>query len=366
MELSVTQQNLSRALNNVSRVASAKAGLPILNNILLRTEKNRLVIAATNLEIAEIYTIGAKVAAPGSITIPSRLVAEFVSNLPKGPVDLKVEKNHLTITSGSYTSTLNGIAADEFPELPTIENKDAVSYQITADDFKKAVAQTIITCSSDSTRPVLTGVYWNTFEGNLYLAATDGYRLAEKRLMPVSSDIAAIIPATTLQEVLRTLSDETDTVTMQLDDTQVQFQAGDAEITSRLIDGNYPPYRELIPKKSETIVEIAHDEFSQITKVAGLFARDSGGSVTLTATAETNTLTLHTVASEVGENTSSASAKASSDGHVTLNSRYLNDALAAIDEKTVEFAFSGTLAPCLLTPKVKDGDYMHIIMPLKS
>ena len=366
MELSVTQQNLSRALSNVARVASTKSGLPILNNILLRTEKTRLVIAATNLEIAEVYTIGAKIITPGSITIPSRLVAEFVSNIPKGPVELKVNKNHLTITSGTYTSTINGIAADEFPELPSIESNKVVTYQITANDFKKAVSQTIITCSSDSTRPVLTGVFWNTHEGNLYLAATDGYRLAQKRLMPATSDIAAIIPASTLQEVLRTLNDDTDIVTMQLDDTQVRFQAGDAEITSRLIDGNYPPYRELIPKKSETRIEIALNEFTQITKVASLFARDSGGSVTLTARAEVNTLELHSIASEVGENTSSASAKVSHDGHVTLNSRYLNDALTAIDEKTVEFAFSGTLAPCLLTPKVKDSDYLHIIMPLKS
>lgn len=366
MELSVTQQNLARALSNVSRVASAKAGLPILNNILLRTEKNRLIVAATNLEIAEVYTMGAKVMAQGSITIPSRLVSEFVSNLPKGTIDLKVQKNHLTITSGSYLSTINGIAADEFPELPTIENNKAVSYQIVAEDFKKAVAQTIITCSSDSTRPVLTGVFWNTFEDNLYLAATDGYRLAEKRLMPVSSDVAAIIPASTLQEVLRTVNDETDSITMQLDDTQVRFQAGDAEITSRLIDGNYPPYRELLPKKSETVIEIAHDEFSQITKVAGLFARNSGGSVTLTALSEGNSLELHTVASELGENTSKADAVVSSDGHVTLNSRYLTEALSVIDSKTVQFSFSGTLAPCLLTPKVKNGDYLHIIMPLKS
>lgn len=366
MELSVTQEKFARALGNVSRVASSKSGLPILNNILLRTDGTRLVVAATNLEIAEVYTIGAKVVSPGSITVPSRLVSEFIAGLPKGTVELKVEKNHLSIKSGTYTSIINGIAADEFPELPSIEDSSAVKYTINAVDFKKAVSQTIITCSNDSTRPVLTGVYWNSHEGNLYLAATDGYRLAEKRLMATKSEIAAIIPSTTLQEVLRTLVDDSGQVDMELDDTQVRFRTGDAEITSRLIDGNYPPYRELIPKKSETIVEISHTEFAQVTKIASLFARDSGGSVTLTASAETNTLELHSVASELGENTSSATAQVSQDGHVTLNSRYLNDALAAMDADTVEFAFNGTLAPCLMTPKVKDGDYLHIVMPLKS
>lgn len=366
MELSVTQEKFARALSNVSRVASSKSGLPILSNILLRTDGTRLVVAATNLEIAEVYTIGAKVVKPGSITIPSRLVSEFISSLPKGTIDLKVDKTHLTIKSGTYQSMINGIAADEFPELPTIEENAVVKYTINAVDFKKAVGQTIITCSNDSTRPVLTGVYWNSHEGGLYLAATDGYRLSEKRLMDTKSEIEAIVPATTLQEVLRTLADDSGQVDMELDDTQVRFRSGDAEITSRLIDGKYPPYRELIPKKSETTVEIAHSEFTQVAKVASLFARDSGGSVTLTAAEKNGTLELHSIASEVGENTSVANATVSHDGHVTLNSRYLNDALGVIDDATIIFAFNGTLAPCLMTPKTKDGDYLHIIMPLKS
>jgi DNA polymerase-3 subunit beta len=366
MELSVTQENLTKALGNVGRVASSKTGLPILSNILLRTDGNRLLVAATNLEIASTHYIGAKIVAPGAITIPARLVSEFVSSLPKGTVDMKVKDSHLTISSGSFTSVINGVVADEFPELPTIDETSSIQYSINTADFKQAVSQTIVTSSNDSTRPVLTGVYWHSFEGYLYLAATDGYRLSERRLVETTSEVAAIIPTTTLQEVLRTITDDVTEVDMLFDETQVRFRVGESEITSRLIDGNYPDYRQLIPATSETNSTINTSEFVRITKIAGLFARESGGSVTLTADKEKQTLSIHSIASELGENTSSATAEVSSDGQVTLNSRYLSEALAVVDGDVVEFRFSGKLAPCVLTAKAKDVNYKHIIMPLKS
>jgi DNA polymerase-3 subunit beta len=366
MELSVTQENLTKALSNVGRVASSKAGLPILSNILLRTDGSRLLVAATNLEIASTQYVGAKIVTPGAITIPAKLVSEFVSSLPKGTIDLKVKDNSLSISAGNYSSRINGVVADEFPELPTIDEKASVNYSINPADFKQAVSQTIITSSNDATRPVLTGVYWHSFEGHLYLAGTDGYRLAERRLVETTSEVAAIIPTTTLQEVLRTMTDDASEVELLFDETQVRFRLGDSEITSRLIDGNYPDYRQLIPANSETNMTIDAAEFVRVTKIAGLFARESGGSVTLSADQEKQTLSIHSIASELGENTSSASAEVSSDGQVTLNSRYLSEALSVIDGAAVEFRFSGKLAPCVLTAKGKDVNYKHIIMPLKS
>ncbi len=366
MELTVTQENFTKALSNVGRVASSKAGLPILSNILLRTDGNRLLIAATNLEIASTHLIGAKIVTPGSITVPARLISDFVSSLPKGQVDLKMKDNHLHITSGNYSSIINGVVADEFPELPTIDESSTIQYSVLAADFKQAVSQTIVTSSNDSTRPVLTGVYWHSFEGYLYLAATDGYRLSERRLVETQSDVASIIPSPTLQEVLRTMTDEVTEVEVLFDETQVRFRVGESEITSRLIDGNYPDYRQLIPATSETNITIATDDFVRITKIAGLFARDSGGSVTLTADKEKKILSIHSIASELGENTSSADAEVSEDGQVTLNSRYLGEALSAVDGDVVTFRFSGKLSPCVLTSKSEDVNYKHIIMPLKS
>lgn len=366
MELIVTQENFARALTAVGRVASTKTQLPILGNILLRTDGNRLLVAATNLEIATTQYIGAKIAKPGAITIPARLISEFVSSLPKESVDLKVVNDNLHIKSGKYTSIINGVIADDFPELPTINEKSSIQYSVKTEDFKQAVSQTIITTSNDSTRPVLTGVYWHSFEGDLILAATDGYRLSERYLVKTTSDVAAIIPTQTLQEVLRTITDDGEEVDILFDETQVRFRINEAEIISRLIDGNFPDYRQLVPKKSDTVVTISKADFVQITKISGLFARESGGSVTLTADQDNKSLSIHSIASQLGENTSEATAEIEGDGQITLNSRYLTEALSVIDGDTVTFSFSGKLAPSIIKSNDKDTNYYHIIMPLKS
>lgn len=366
MKLSINQENLSRALTAVSRVASNKAGLPILSNILLRTDGNLLIVAATNLEIASSFKLGTKVVKQGSITIPARLASEFIASLPKGTVELEAKNNHLTISSGKYQSIINGIEADDFPELPTIDDKQAVSYSLDVAEFKQAVSQTVITASSDSTRPVLTGVYWHAHEGFLYLAATDGYRLSERKLIKTKSELSSIVPASNMQEVLRTIYDDVESIEILFDDTQVLFRLGEAEITSRLIDGAYPDYRQLIPKESDTNIKMNSAEFTRVVKIASLFARESGGSVTLTADSAKKELSIHSIASEYGENTSEVDAEVSGDGVVTLNSRYLGEALSVTEGSEILFRFSGKLSPCILTSTQKDANYQHIIMPLKS
>lgn len=366
MELTVTQENFARALTAVGRVASTRTQLPILSNILLRTDGSRLLVAATNLEIATTQYIGAKISKPGAITVPARLISEFVSSLPKESIELKVVNNNIHIKSGNFSSIINGVIADDFPELPTINEESSISYSLGTEDFKQAINQTIITASSDSTRPVLTGVYWHSHEGQLYLAATDGYRLSERRLVETKSEVSAIIPVQTLQEVLRTIVDDSETVDVLFDETQVRFRINDAEIISRLVDGNFPDYRQLIPKQSDITAIIDKQEFTRVTKIAGLFARESGGSVTLTVDDEKKTVSLHSIASELGENTSELTGEITGAGQVTLNSRYLTDALSVLDDATIEFSFSGKLSPCILKSTNKDTNYYHVIMPLKS
>lgn len=366
MELTVTQENLSKALAIASRIASTRTQLPILSNILFRADENQLMVAATNLELATTQYLGAKIAGNGAITIPSRLITEFVSNLPKTNVTLKVDKDKIHITADGYKSIINGVVADDFPELPVIDEKKAVSYSFDPSVLKQAINQTILTTSNDMSRPVLTGVYWHSHEGYLYLASTDGYRLAERKLIKTTSEVSAIVPASTLQEVLRVL-DEGDEMVVLFDELQVRFRIGNTEITSRLIDGNFPDFRQLIRNEAETEITVKRSDFNQITKVAGLFARDSGGSVAITASHDDGKLSLHSVASEMGENTSETAAKVTADGQVTLNSRYLLDALSVVDADEVSFSFSGKLSPCVLrNASKKDVDYRHVVMPLKN
>lgn len=367
MEVTVTQENLSFALNNTSRIATSRAGLPILNNILLRTDGSRLLVAATNLEVASSHRIGAKVIKPGSITIPAKLLSDFIQNLPKEQITLVVTNNKLHITSSNSSSTINGVADDEFPELPVIDEKTAVSYGLSTDDFKHSVSQVVIAASSDSTRPILTGVYWHSFNNHLYLAATDGYRLTERQIVETKSDINAVIPTSTLQEVLRTLRDDMSEIEVLFDETQVTFRLHEVEITSRLIDGNFPDYRQLIPSKLDSSFTLNRTEFIRVIKIAGLFARESGGGITLSLDTDKNQLIVHSIASEVGENSSEIDVEVTGvAGSVSLNSRYLLDALGTVSADKVTFGFSGKLAPCVLVEAVKKPAYKHIIMPLKS
>jgi DNA polymerase-3 subunit beta len=363
MKVTVTQENLNKALGVVSRVASGKTSLPVLNNILLRTESNRLLLAATNLEVAITEYIGAKVTSEGAITIPARLLSEFISNLPKGNVELKVDGSKLHISSEKYVSTINGMPADEFPALPEIESANTLT--LAADLLKTAISQTILTASHDDTRPVLTGVLCHVHEGNLYFAATDGYRLAERRLVASQDDIRALIPASTLADVARVIPEDCDEVVMLIDDSQVRFRMNDIEVTSRLIEGNFPDYRQLIPKETEIHAELSRTEFTRVTKIASLFARESGGSVTVATEADKQLLSIHSIASQLGENTSEANAVIDKEGSVTLNSRYLIEALGCFDKDRISFGFSGKLAPCVLSD-VDGGDYQHIVMPLRS
>ncbi|MES2876043.1 MAG: DNA polymerase III subunit beta [Patescibacteria group bacterium] len=367
MEVTVTQENLSFALGNTSRIASNKAGLPILSNILLRTDGSRLLVAATNLEVASSHRIGAKVIKPGSITVPAKLLSDFVQNLSKGQITLSTTGSKLHIKADNSASTINGIDDEEFPELPVIDEKTAVSYSVAADDFKQSVTQTIIAASNDSTRPILTGVYWHSFEDHLYLAATDGYRLTERRIVGTSSDVTAVIPTSTLQEVLRTLRDDMGEIEILFDETQVTFRLAEVEITSRLIDGNFPDYRQLIPTATDSSFTLKRTDFVRVIKIASLFARESGGGITVKLDTDASKLIIHSIASEIGENSSEVDVKAEGiSGSVSLNSRYLIDGLGAVSSENVTFGFSGKLAPCVLVESVKEPTYKHIIMPLKS
>lgn len=367
MKVQVTQENLSFALSNASRIANEKTSLPILSNILLRTENNRLLVAATNLEISSSNLIGAKVQSQGVITVPARILTEFVSNLPKETIDLEVKKNQLTISAGNYTSTINGMESDEFPELPIVDESQGVRIELPVTVFKEAVTQTIISASNDSTRPVLTGVYWHSYEGSLYLAATDGYRLSERRIVENTDEISAIIPTSTLQETLRSIHDGIEVIELLFTESEVHFRVGDVVITSRLIDGKFPDYRQLIPTTTDISGRITKKELVRVVKIASLFARESGGGITLNIDKDTNLLSINSITSEVGENTSKVEIKdVSESGSITLNSRYLNDALSVLNEDEIIIGFSGKLSPFILSGDTHSGVYKHIVMPLKS
>lgn len=368
MEIKIGQEKLAKALNYVSKVAAgARATLPILNNVLIRVDDNRVSLTTTNLDMAVVSFLPVAGCKNGVVTVPARLLAEFVSNLPKSEmVELVAEGEKVEIRAGGYTSSINGAAADDFPELPEVEEDKMMKFSVDVEAFKEGLTQVMVSVSNDTTRPALTGVYFNTFEGGLYLAATDGYRLAERKVMKkTEAEVRAIVPAASLRTVMGLLGDEAEEIEVLFDESQVRFRLGEVEVMSKLIDGSFPDYRQLIPKETEIKTELPRDELTRVTKLAALFAKEVGGSVVCETKAEGGVFSIASVANELGENESEIKAEVGVDGKVTLNSRFLLDALNVLGGKVVSFGFSNKLDPVVLRSDAT-GDYVHIIMPLKS
>lgn len=363
MKLQVTQENLNRALNSVARVANSRGTLPILANVLVKTSNNRLSLSATNLDIAITHFIGAKVKTEGSITVPARLMQDFVGSLPDGVINLDLQETKLHVTTDQYKSVVNGIVADDFPVMPAITT--GKNWTVKSGLFKKALQQVVFAASSDETRPVLTGVLLQSVNGKLAMAATDSYRLAEKKLGDVKEEVQLLVPASAMQDLLRVLGDDDEDIKITNNEQQVLFQVGDIELVTRLVDGKYPDYRKLIPKEFECKAVLKRADLINVTKVSSLFARESAGSVTVELDEDEGKISIRSVASQLGENTATAEAKVKGTGSITLNSRYLLDALNALSSEDVSFGFNGKLEPTLINDPSND-DYHHIVMPLKS
>jgi DNA polymerase-3 subunit beta len=363
MKLIVTQENFKKALSTVSRVAISRTNLPILSNILLYTDSNRLVLNSTNMDIAILENINAKVEKDGKVVVPAKLLTEFVTNLPKTNINLEVIDRKLKIEVENYKSTINIIDPKDFPEIPEIKNVKKITLK--TQDFKDIVNQTTGTTSSDVSRPILTGVYVYNDSDGINFVSTDGYRLAEKQVSGIKSEIKAIIPASTLTTVSQSIQEDLNELDILFNDNQVSFILGNIEITSRLISGNYIDYKGLIPTKIENYFIISKDEFLRTIKISELFARETAGVITVKINEKKNTITIQSIASEFGENTSEVEAEVKGDAEISLNAKYLIEALNCLSSDDVKFSFNGKLAPILLEG-VKDTSYKYIIMPTKS
>ena len=356
MKIKVTQEKLNKALTCVSRIAANKSTLPILNNILIRVDNKKVSLITTNLDMAIVDYLPVSESENGVITVPAKLLTEFISNLPKGEtVEISSNDTKVLIKAGKYSSTINGALADDFPELPEIDEKTAVVFKVGAEEFKNSISQVIIASSNDLTRPALTGLYFDTNDGSLFAVSTDGYRLAKKELIKkVESEVKAIVPSSTLHEVLRTISDD-------VDDIEISFNE---DLVQKLIDASYPNYTALIPKNNDTKVILDRDELIRTIKLAALFARSVDGSIVCEAKAP-ETFSVKSIANEFGENDSSLQTSVEKDSKTRLNSRFFIDALNSIYSKEIVMEFSSNVKPILVYGK-NDNTYIHIIMPLNK
>ena len=372
MKLTCSPEALSHALQVVSRAVSPRTTLPILNNVLLETSPEGLKLTATNLEIGIVNHVKAEIAAEGSVTLPAKILTEFVAQLHDAKLDMQLDTatQTLTVKCGPYHDVkIKGIGANEFPPLPARE--EGLKLVIAQADLLPAIEQTVVAASSDDGRPVLTGVLTQLDGENLTLAATDGHRLAVKVIKATSEGEvgedganSVIIPARALTELSRVLKGE-GTVEMWLGRSRnhVFFTVPGVEVMSRLIEGTYPNYSQVIPEQSNTTITVSTRDLHERTKGVSIFARDSANVVRIKTEAGEIAISANT--SEVGSSEASVSAEIEgADIQIAFNSRYLLDVLALIGSDKVAMGFNGPLSPGVVKPAGKD-DYTYVIMPVR-
>lgn len=364
MKFSVLQQDLLPIVQSVSRSVGFRSTLPVLDNILLSVEGKKLKVAATNLEIGIIKFLPIGVVNEGAITIPAKTLLDLVSGLNQGKIEMEEDGEILTVRSDKFQAQINGISASEFPAIPLAEDK-GISLPKQALSLS---AQILFAAALDDGRPVLTGVLTEAKDGMLDLVATDGFRLAHRKI-PVPQkllEFKSLIPKRTFEEVLRVL-DEEDVdeahISTSENQNQIIFSVGEAIISSRLIEGEFPAWEKIIPQKTVTRVVVDREELLKAIKLAAVFAKGEANIVVVTT--KPNSLSLQSSAKELGSQENEIEAQIEGEElKVAFNTKFLQEALSADEASQIMIEFSGPLSACLIKPVGKEG-LEYIIMPVR-
>ncbi len=372
MKLSCLQENLSKGLGIVGRAVATRTTLPITNNVLLATDESRLKIVATNLEMAISHWVGAKVEEEGAITVPARLLTEFVNSLPAGEkVEMKLVGKTLELKCARYEARISGVDAKDFPPIPKVDEGIKTKVELAA--LRQGINDVGFAAATEESRPVLTGVDAQ-FEGNLVtLAAADGFRLAVYR-MPLATSVKekaeVIIPARTLNELNRLIGDDEETIglTVNPNKSQVLFHMKKTELVSQLVQGTFPKYSQLIPQSFAAKATVNVADFLRACKMASIFARDGSGIVRLVMTPGSELtpgkITISSKSEELGEDVGEIDATVEGqEAKIAFNGKYLTDVLSVLKEAKVTLEMTNPSSPGVIKP-VGTDNYLHVVMPM--
>jgi DNA polymerase-3 subunit beta len=380
MKVSVLQENLAKGLSIVGRAVATKSTLPVLGNILLSTDKSRLKLSATNLEIGINCWVGAKIEDEGAITVPARLLGEYVSNLPNERIDIELtlRTHSLSLICARVKTNIKGIDSEEFPLIPVVT--DQPTLVIASGLLKEMIAQVAFAAATEESRPVLAGVLasFDGAAGTFTLAAADGFRLSVRSAaLPnnAAGKLDVIIPARTLLEVARILASiETANegqveITVTPNKSQVLFHMNDVDVVSRLIEGQFPNYPQIVPKTTKTKTLLNTADFLRSTRRASIFARDSANVIRLAILpgdeGAPGRLTISATAAEIGDNEEEVDAIVEGEAvNVAFNARYLADVLGVLSTTQVRLETSGAESPGVIRPAGPDIQFTHVIMPM--
>jgi DNA polymerase III subunit beta len=372
MNVSVMQENLARGLGIVSRAVSTRATLPVLANVLLKTDNGGLKLTATNLEIGINCWVPGKVESEGEITVPAKLVTDLVASLPNQRIDMQLSTKDRTlkVTCGGSRSSIKGIDADEFPVVAAIGDAPATSVDSRA--LREALGEVVFAAATDESRPILTGVLTRLAGDRMTLAAADNYRIAVRTLtlaQAVSPETSIVVPGRSYAELMRILPDAEQAIeiTITPNKSQVLFHVEGIDLVSRLIEGQFPNYEPVIPTGHSSRAVIDREAFLAGARRASIFARDSANIVKVEVGGDGSSevsITAH--AADVGDNADAL--EATVEGQATtiaFNARYLIDVLSNLGADEAALELSGPLAPGVIRGIGKD-DYVHVIMPVRT
>ena len=378
MRVSCLQENLAKGLSIVGRAVATRSTLPVLSNILLATDQGRLKLSATNLEIGITCWIGAKVEEDGATTVPARTFVDLVGALPAERVDMElvVRTQTLNLKCGRFENNVRGIDATDFPLIPGAD--DAKAIRVDSETLRTMINQVVFAAATDESRPILTGVLAK-FEndssgaGRVLFAASDGFRLSVRTaplIEPVTAPTSVIIPARALAELSRISGDQAGPVTITItpSKSQVLFHLDHIDLVSQLIDGNFPDYTQIIPKKKETRTVVGAAELLKACKAANVFARESANIVKLTIEPGSEIapghITMQATSAETGDNAGEMDATVEGAPiQIAFNVKYLIDLLSAANAAQVALETSTPSSPGKFTP-VGDDTFLCVVMPM--
>lgn len=379
MKAVCTQENFKKAISIVDKITSKQITLPILKNILLETRDGRLIFSATNLEIGIISKIGAKIEREGKIAVPARILSEFVLNLPhEENIEIELNGQILNINCGKYKAKINCLDSEDFPIIP--ERKGECQFLIDNNKFKDVIVKTLSSVSLSDIRVEFTGINLSLLDNRMFFASTDSFRLCEyeceveiKGDLNVLSSESFIIPAETFRELNKILNSSEDIgkTMITIENNQIFFDIDDIKIVSRLINGKYPPYRQIIPSTFKTEVSINKAELLQSIKIASVFTKKTEGEINI-ITQDDNKLIVKSGLQESGENQVDLIVdKVGENQDFILNPRYLLDSLGVMDSDKIEILINDSLSPVVM--KMLNGEsgktvdnFIYIIMPIRK
>lgn len=379
MKFSCAQDVFAEGIQIVSKAIATHTTLPVLDNILMRAEGSVLYLSATDLEISVETYIDVEIQEEGAITIPAKLLGQYVALLPAGSrIEVEGMNNAgIKMTAPGSSTKMKGIRSEEFPIIPKVE--DFFSFQVDRKAFVTSLGKLLFSASSNTTRPILAGVFFRVEGNNLTLASTDSFRLSEKQLLVHVSEAAdpvkMIVPTKTLGEVMRIFAKDdlkTQLLTVHVAKNQVLFECNGTKLISRLIEGEFPEYRPIIPKEKKTVVTLSSSEFLLGLKRVSLFAKENNFNVKFDVKPEEKILALYSDTSEIGEEETHIALDTTQGEALTvaLNSQYVIDLLSHLGGGTLELACSNATSPVVCTSVSDAGEidstYLHLIMPLRN